>query len=237
MAERVTLSKPISLDLLNEVYEEYIAGLTKQESKEKLDEIISQKISSKDNIRKTRTILQNLWYVNTDWFHEEAATAARYLTHVERMPIHWALLMNYYSLFTDMSMVMGQLFQIKDSISATQIKEAIYSKWGARNTIDASLSKSLKSFRDMGALTHGETRNSYARVTHTISDVKVVALLFAAVILATDQQYMTWENFITHPTIFPFIITDVTQADIAAMPYLVMERMGTQVIVRINEHT
>ena len=37
MAERVALSKPISLDLLNEVYEEFISGLTKQESKEKLD--------------------------------------------------------------------------------------------------------------------------------------------------------------------------------------------------------
>ena len=56
MAEIVALSKPINLDLLNEVYEEYIAGLTKQESKEKLDEIIGQKISSKDNIRKIRTI-------------------------------------------------------------------------------------------------------------------------------------------------------------------------------------
>jgi hypothetical protein len=143
--------------------------------------------------------------------------------------------MNYYSLFTDMSMVMGQLFQIKDSISATQIKEAIYSKWGARNTLDASLSKSLKSFRDMGALTHGETRSSYVKTSYAITDVKSTALLFAAVMMATEQQYMTWESFVTHPTIFPFVISDVTQADIAAAPYLAMERMGAQVVFRIKE--
>jgi len=235
MAERVALSKPISLDLLNEVYEEYISGLTKQESKEKLDEIIGQKISSKDNIRKIRTIVQNLWYVDADWFHEEAALAARYLTRVERLPVHWALLMNCYPIFTAMCVVMGQLFEIKDSVSATQIKAAIYSKWGARNTLEASLSKNLKSLRDIETLTYGDSRTSYAKVTHTVSDPKVVALLFAAVMLATEQQYMTWESFITHPVIFPFTINNVTQADMAAIPYLIMERMGEQVVFRIKE--
>lgn len=234
MAERVALSKPISLDLLNEVYEEYISGLTKQESKEKLDEIISQKIASKDNIRKIRTIVQNLWYVDSDWFHEAASLAAQYLARIERLPVHWAMLMNCYPLFTDMCVVMGQLFEIKDSVSATQIKAAIYSKWGARNTLEASLSKNLKSLRDMDALTYGDNHASYAKVTHMVSDPKVIALLFAAVMHATKQQYMTWESFITHPTIFPFTINHVTQADMAAIPYLIMERMGEHVVFRIK---
>ena len=236
MAKRVALSKPISLDLLNEVYEEFISGLTKLESKEKLDEIISQNISSKDNIRKTRTILQNLWYVDSDWFHEEAALVARYLTRNERLPVHWALLMNCYPLFTDMCVVMGQLFEIKDSISATQIKTAIYGKWGARNTLEASLSKNLKSLRDMEALTYGDSHTSYAKVTHVVSDPKAVAILFAAVMLATEQQYMTWDGFITHPAIFPFTINNVTQADMAAISYLAMERMGDHVVFRIKHN-
>lgn len=235
MAKRVALSKPINLDLLNEVYEEYLAGLNKLESKEKLDEIISRKLSSKDNIRKTRTILQNLWYVDSDWFHEEATLAARYLTRIERLPIHWALLMNCYPLFTDMCVVMGQLFEIKDSVSATQIKATIYSKWGARNTLDASLSKNLKSLRDIQALKNSDSHAAYAKIIHVVSDPKVVAILFAAVMLATDQQYMTWERFITHPAIFPFNINNVTQTDMAAIPYLVMERMGEQVVFRIKK--
>lgn len=235
MSERVTLSKSIDLDLLNEVYEEYIAGFTKLESKAKLDEIIGQNISSKDNIRKIRTILQNLWFVEADWFHEEASSAARYLTRIERLPIHWAMLMTCYSIFTDLCVVLGHLFELKDAVSATQIKEEIYSKWGARTTLDASLSKNLKSLRDMDTLTRAEKYTSYAKVTHKVSDPKVAALLFAAVMLGTAQQYMTWESFITHPAIFPFVVSDVTQADMAVVPYLAMERMGDSVVFRIKQ--
>ena len=205
-------------------------------SKEKLDDIISQKIRSKDNIRKTRTILQNLWYADSDWFHEEAALAARYLSSVERLPVHWALLMNHYPLFTDMCVVMGQLFEIKDTIFATQVKTSIYSKWGARNTLEASLSKNLKSLRDMKVLTNGGSRTSYAKVEHAVSDPKVVAMLFASVMIATEQQYMTWEGFITHPAIFPFYINNVTQADMALISYLGMERMGDHVVFRIKQN-
>ena len=141
MAERVTLSKSIDLNLLNEVYEEYIAGFTKLESKAKLDEIIGQSISSKDNIRKKKNHFTKFMVRQADWFHEEASSAARYLTRIERLPIHWAMLMTYYPIFTDLCVVLGHLFELKDAVSATQIKIEIYSKWGARTTLDASLSK------------------------------------------------------------------------------------------------
>lgn len=234
MAKSVIFTRSINLDLLNEVYEEYIAGLTKLESKSKLEEIIGQNIRDKDNINKTRTILQNLWFIDTDRFHNEAAEVARYLTRIERLPVHWAVLMVTYPIFTDLCIVLGQLFELKDAVSATQIKEEIFNKWGARSTLDSSLSRNLKSLRDMDTIKRAEKHTTYAKVTHKVSDHKVVAVLFAAVLLSTKQQYMTWESFITHPAIFPFAICDVTQADIAAVPYLTMERMGEQIVFRVN---
>jgi hypothetical protein len=235
MAERVAFSKSISLDLLNEAYEEFIAGITKKESTAKLDEIIGQSITNKVNIKQTRIIVQNVWFNNVDWLHDETVEAARYLTRSERLPTHWALMLVRFSIFTDLCTVLGHLFELKDSVSATQIKEEIYNKWGARTTLDASLSKNLKSLRDMDALTRADKYTFYAKVTHKVSDPKIAAILFAAVMLATEQQYMTWESFIAHPTIFPFAICDITQADMAAVPYLAMERMGEQVVFRVKE--
>lgn len=235
MAERVGLSKSISLDLLNEVYEQFISDLSKAESKEKLDAIIGATIGSKDTIRKTRSILQSLWYGEDDWFRHEAALAARYMTHAGRLPVHWAMLMDCYPLFTDICVVLGQLFEIKDSVSSAQIKAAIYDKWGPRSTLEACLSKNLKSLRDMGALVCGDSRTYCAKVTYTVQDPKAAAILLAAVLRATGQRCITWESFITHPAIFPFAIDSVTQADIAPIPYLSMERMGTQVVLRIAQ--
>lgn len=233
MAKSVIFTRSINLDLLNEVYEEYIAGLTKLESKSKLEDIIGQSIRDKDNINKTRTILQNLWFIEPDWFHNEAVAAARYLTRIERLPVHWAVLMCTYPIFTDLCIVLGQLFELKDVVSATQIKEEIFNKWGARSTLDSSLSRNLKSLRDMDTLKRAEKHTTYEKITHNVHDTKVVALLFAAIMIATDQQYMTWESFNAHPAIFPFVICDVTQADMAAVPYLTMERMGEQVVFRV----
>jgi len=232
MAERVIFTRSISLDLLNEVYEEYIAGLTKLESKTKLEEIIGQSITDKYNVKKTRAILQNLWFNDTNWFHNEAVAVARYLTRTDRLPVHWAILMVNYPIFTDLCIVLGQLFELKDSVSAAQIKEEIFNKWGARSTLDSSLSRNLKSLRDMGALKRAERHTSYAKITHKVSDPKVVACLFAAVMLGTEQQYMTWECFMSHPAIFPFFISDVTPSDMAAVSYLTMERMGEQIVFR-----
>jgi hypothetical protein len=235
MAERVAFSKSISLDLLNEAYEEFILEITKKESTAKLDEIIGQSITNKVNIKQTRIIVQNVWFNNTDWLHEEAVKTARYLTRIERLPVHWALMLVRFSIFADLCTVLGHLFELKDAVSATQIKEHIYSKWGARTTLDTSLSKNLKSLRDMDALARADKYTSYAKVTHKVSDPKIAAILFAAVMLATEQQYMTWESFITHPAIFPFAICDITQADMAAVPYFAMERMGEHVVFRVKE--
>ena len=235
MAERVAFSKPISLDLLNEAYEEFISGITKKESTAKLDDIIGQSITNKVNIKQTRIIVQNVWFNNIDWLHDEAVEVARYQTRIERLPVHWALMLVRFSIFTDLCSVLGHLFELKDSVSATQIKEEIYNKWGARTTLDASLSKNIKTLREMEVLARAEKYTSYSKVMHKVSDPKVVALLFAGVMLATEQQYMTWESFITHPAIFPFTITDVMQADMAAVPYFAMERMGEQVVFRVKE--
>jgi len=235
MAERVALTRSISLDLLNEAYEEFISGISKKESTAKLDEMIGQRISNKVNIKQTRIIVQNVWFNNTDWLHEEAVETARYLTRVERLPVHWALMLERFYIFTDMCTVLGHLLELKNSVSATQIKEEVYNKWGARTTLIASLSKSLKSLRDMGALMRAEKYKSYVKITNKVSDPKVAALLFAAVMIATEQQYMAWESFLSHPAIFPFTITDITQADIASTSYLTIGRLGDSVVFRIKE--
>lgn len=233
MAKVVAFSLPIDLNQLNEVYELYIARVSREDARTRLDEQISQHLSSKDTIRKTRTILLNVWYDGESVIHDSAVEAARYLTRSERLPVHWAMMLMRFPIFKDLCIVLGNLYELKDCVSAAQIKKEVFNKWGARSTLETSLSKNLKTLRDVGAIKCADKSANYEKCVYTISDPNAVALLFASILLATEQQYMTWESFISHPAIFPFSICNVTQADMAAVPYLAMERMGEQVVFRV----
>ena len=233
MANIVAFSLPIDLNQLNEVYELYIAGVSREDARIRLDEQISQHLSSKDTIRKTRTILLNVWYDGQSTIHDSAVEAARYLTKSERLPVHWAMMLMRFPIFKDLCIILGNLYELKDCVSTTQIKKEVFNKWGARSTLETSLSKNLKTLRDVGVIKIADKSAYYGKCVHAISDPNVTALLFASVMLSTEQQYMRWESFISHPSIFPFAICNVTQADMAAVPYLSMERMGDQVIFRV----
>ena len=235
MAERVALITSINNEMLNESFELFIAGVSKEDARERLENSISQIYSAKENIQKTRGVVQNIWYDTTKPLHKESIDAAKNLSQTERLPIHWALLLTQYKMFFDLCESLGRFFEIRDIVKASQIKESMGEKWGARNSVLSAVTRTFKSLFDMGALEKVGI-SSYSKACISVSDPKSVALLFAAVMIAIDRQYMTWETFITHPAIFPFSITYVTQADMAEVPYLVMERMGGQVVFRINEN-
>ncbi len=232
MAERVALITSINNEMMNESFELFIAGVSKEDARERLENSISLIYSAKENIKKTRIVVQNIWYDTTKPLHNEAVDAAKQLSRAERLPIHWALLLMQYKIFFDLSETLGRFFEIRDVVKASQIKEEMGEKWGARNSVLCAVTRTLKSLCDMGVLEKVGS-SSYTKNRITVSDPRVVALLFAAVMIAADRQYMTWEAFIAHSAIFPFSICDVTQADMAAVPYLVMERMGEQVVFRV----
>lgn len=234
MANIVAFALPIDLNQLNEAYELYISGVSREDARKRLDEQISQHLSSKDTIRKTRTILLNIWYDEHSNIHDSAIEVARYLNRSERLPVHWAMMLLRFPIFRDLCNILGNLYELKDCVSTTQIKKEVFNKWGARSTLETSLSKNLKSLRDIGVIKCANKNAYYEKTDQTISDPNVAALLFASVMRSTEQQYMTWESFISHPVIFPFSVCDITQADMAAIPYLAMERMGEQVVFRVT---
>ena len=234
MNERVGLITSINNEMLNESFELFIAGVSKEDARERLENTIAQIYSAKENITKTRLVVQNIWYDTSKPLHNEAVEAAKHLPKIQRLPIHWALLLTQYKIFFDLCDTLGRFFEIRDAVNTSQVKEKISEKWGARNSVLHAVTRTFKSLCDMDTLKRGEKHTTYEKVTHKVFDTKVVAILFAAIILATEQQYMTWEAFINHPAIFPFFICDVTQADIAAAQYLTMERMGEQIVFRVN---
>ena len=234
MAEQVGLARYFNLEWLDAAADCKIADNTKEEARIYLDDLIGQRIQSKDNIRKTRTIMLNVWYGNDAWFVEECTKICRGIFRKERLGLHWALIMIYYPVFFDLCTVIGSSLEYKDEIQFTQIKARIFEKWGARNTLEHSLSKNFQTLKDMNVLEPGEKVGSYKPVCHVLNDPKIVCVLAAAILKSSGRDYMTWEQIIRHPALFPFKLRGVTQADMPTCGRLALERIGDDIVIRLK---
>ena len=234
MAEQIGLARNFTLEWLDSAANCQLAGKNKAEAREYLDGIIGEKLHSKDNIRKTRTMMLNLWYDNEPWIQNVAIADYRDATHNEHLPLHWAMLLVYYPIFFDLSTVIGSLLEYREVITLQQIRSRIYEKWGARTTLEHSLSKNMQSLKDVGVLIPQQTVGTYTATKAVVDSKQIVYALANAIITNEKCEYMTWEEIIHHPALFPFEIKHVTQADLAACDRFALERMGDNVVIRMK---
>ena len=109
MAKMVGLSRTIKLPWLNKAAQLYQEHLPLEEYKAQMNEYLSFEIESAIVLRKTREILMNVWYYDTDPFITELRKDAIKLLDRypdEAVPIHWCLLLLAYPVLIDMSKLM-----------------------------------------------------------------------------------------------------------------------------------
>ncbi len=232
MAERMGLSKNVTLEWMELAANCKISGMTQEEAYPILNEKIGETIHSPVNSKQIRVILFNMWFRPEDWFLTRSTEIAKALPANERIAIHWALLLERYPVFYDLCTVIGGLFEFRDEITLAQIRNRIFEKWGARDTLQGCLSKNMQMFRELKSLEAIKPAGTYKRNTMAISDVNTMQLLCASLIDASGKEYMSWEEVIHHPALFPFVICDISQADMAACDNLLLERMGDEVVLR-----
>ncbi len=235
MAERIGLSKNVALEWMELAANCRLSGKTQEEAYPVLNERISETIHSPVNSKQIRVILFNMWYRPEDWFLEACTKAAEGLPVDERIGIHWALLLKRYQVFYDLCVVIGGLFDYRDEITLAQIRNRIFEKWGARDTLQNCLSKNIQTFRELKSIIAVKPAGTYQRNKMAIDNARTMQLLCAAVIESSGKQYMTWEELIQHPALFPFSIENLTQADMASCNHLCLERMGDDVVIRVKD--
>ena len=236
MAERIGLSKNVTLEWMELAANCKLSGKTQDEAYPILNEKIGEIIHSPVNSKQIRVILFNMWYRPEDWYLDYSVKAAENLTTDERIGVHWALLLKRYQVFYDLCTVIGGLFDFREEITLGQIRTRIFEKCGARDTLQNCLSKNIQTFKELKSIIATKVAGTYCRNTMTLNDPKIMQLLCAAIIERSGKEYMTWEEIVQHPALFPFQIHDLTQADMASCGHLSLERMGDDVVIRLLQN-
>lgn len=205
----VGLSRTIKLPWLNKAAQLYQENLTQEEYKAQMNEYLSFEIESAIVLRKTREILMNVWFYDTDPFITDLRKNG--ITLLNRYPdeavaIHWCLLLLAYPVLIDMSKLMGRLFEFSDTITVKQIKQKLFDEWGERATLLHTTDKILATMKELGVITNVKV-GTYAIQKHKIKADKVTTMVIQTALKTNNSSYCSFGELTDFNVMFPFEYT------------------------------
>ena len=232
MAEYVGFITNIKPEWMDLAYQCRINGMSKEEAKPVIEEKVALTYKAKENILKTRRVLETIFYDTPSWIVEDSLSIYRSLTDEEKLPLYWALLIGTFPIFYDTCRSVGTIAEYRDVVTITQARQPVYEKWGARNIIHQAVKKVFQTMKDFGVVVATGKPGAVSLTKHQVSQTRLVNYLAVAVLTGTGSSYLTWESIIGNRALFPYEVSHVTQADIPACNVNCLERMGDDAGIR-----
>lgn len=204
MAKRVGLSRPIKLEWLNKTVELIKQGKTEAEIKNDLNEYLSFEIISPTNLRKTREILLAIWIKTPDELQKVRSLALEIYdnANVNRLVIHWCMILLTYPVFSDVCALIGKLTDIQETFTTAWLKQKLFDLWGERTTLFHSIDKILQTLKYIGAI-ENEKKGEYKIVTIEVNDEVAKSLIILTVIAMNSKAYYEISELAHIPQMFP----------------------------------
>ena len=209
MAKMVGLSRTIKLSWLNKAAQLYQEHLPLEEYKAQMNEYLSFEIESAIVLRKTREILMNVWYYDTDPFITDLRKDAIKLLDRypdEAVPIHWCLMLLSYPVMIDMSKLMGRLYDFSDTITLKQIKQKMFDEWGERATLFHTTDKIIATMKELGVISNVKV-GTYTIQKHKIKADAVTAMVIQTALKTNNSSYCNFGELTDFNVMFPFEYT------------------------------
>ena len=202
----VGLSRAIKIEWLNKTVDLVLEGMAPENIKEALNNYIGFEISSKDNIRKSRDILMNLWVYpfddeNANQIRQWALEAIRNGSE-DKLAMHWCMLLLYYPVFVDVTGMVGKLSTMQDTFSLAWLKDKMFEEWGERTTLFHSLDKIMQTLRQIGAV---NSKGGNYTINHfEINDAETKKILLKTILALKMQAYYEPSELASVSQMFPF---------------------------------
>lgn len=205
MAKMVGYACNIKLQWLNHAVSMLEEDLTEAEFKEKLNEYLSFEIGSHTRLRKTREILMNIWYYDSD---EITPIRQEALELIKANPecdivMHLCLMYLTYPVVADICKFMGRLFSYQDEITNTVLNQKLYDEWGERTTLQTTCRRVTLTLKDMGIL-ENETRFRYRLNKQHVLNTEVVNFMLSVAMKVEDSGYYPFVGLTDFNILFPF---------------------------------
>ena len=235
MAKMVGLSRTIKLPWLNKAAQLYQEHLPLEEYKAQMNKYLSFEIESAIVLRKTREILMNVWYYDTDPFITDLRKDAIKLLDRypdEAVPIHWCLMLLSYPVMIDMSKLMGRLYDFSDTITLKQIKQKMFDEWGERATLFHTTDKIIATMKELGVISNVKV-GTYTIQKHKIKADAVTAMVIQTALKTNNSSYCNFGELTDFNVMFPFEYT-VSKEQLMADERFTLTTFGGEMTVTLK---
>ena len=206
MSRLVGMSRDINLDYLNKTIEVMNEVDDLEIVKSELKDYISLHIDAKINVRKTVSILMNIWFLDSEKdrrikeYARELVAKGRPET---RLVANWCMMLVTYGVFKDIANTIGKLEKMQLELTSRLVREKMLDLWGERTTLIHAIPKNIKTMRDIGVLESPGT-GKYEVRKKDLKDPEAITLLVATLIFLKDKLYLSMEELNDNEMMFPF---------------------------------
>ncbi len=179
----------------------------------RLEPIVEQQISSKENRRMAIDILLNIWAKTGDTYpelrNEAVSLFAQSDIPEERIWLHYGLTMLYYDFFRLASATIGQISRYSDDITPKEVKKRIFAELGQLGAVDKATERVVFSLRNWGILTDGDDRYTYKPLRHSLTATRpeIEQWLLEAALTVHPAEELPFSDLVRLPELFPFRFT------------------------------
>ena len=234
MAKIVGYACSIKLQWLNMAVQLLKENLSETEYKEKMNEYLSFEIDSPTRLRKTREILMNVWYYDSEEIRQIRKEA---LELIENNPehdaaIHLCLIYLSYPVVADICKFIGKIFEFQDEVTNAILKQKLYDDWGERGTLETTTRRVTLTLKDLDIL-KAETKTRYVANKRTISNEKLVNFILSIAMRIDGNSYYSFTSIKAFPILFPFNF-NVSKEQLMTDDRFVINNFGGELTVALD---
>ena len=238
MTKQIGFSRPIKLAWLDKTVELVSRNLSDEEIRNELREYLSYEITSKVNIRKTVTILTNIW-VNKPKSLEfmkklgiETYSISR--TTSNQLVSHWCMMLLTYPLFYDTCNIIGNISNIQDTFTIKWLKNKLYELWGETTTLKYSVDRIIQTLKDMGSIENVDI-GVYKINSYEIIDYQTILLIVLTTLYLRESAYLSLTELTYVPFMFPFKYQISLDVLIKYSNIIKLDNFGGQIVASYNQ--
>jgi len=202
-----------------------------QEMRERLEDVVGERIKSAENRRKAIDILINIWVHSREVspaLHDEAVERLAAVNGPEqRLALHYGLVLLAYPFFRETAAVVGQLGRRGSRISSGEVKRRLTATRGQLGSLGKAVERVVYSLRDWGLLEDTDERHVYAvpGQQREVDDAGLQAWLLACALTSHPAEELPYLDLVRLPELFPFRVTVGLDA-LRSNPHFAVSRQG-----------